>query len=495
LERALPEGWSLDGLRREALTWRQRNLDEHARRIAWQRHSLDGAVGKLYAKLSRDRAAALDALADAIGDRAMAAVRGQGQIAEKLRQAEKQLEGRPAFQRQLDDLRAEIEERRRRRQELWGAARTLLRTHAPDLLADCYPEGGDGEVDGLMVPSLPIRRDPHLRPPIPPPDDGRSYPGRDPTVSPGDRPEKMLAGLRPRRGGLDEAAVRAEREALVRRRGMIEAQEQAARVELERRQGKIREIVAPLGVEVPGEVAMATLLPILPGLASASTEVLGQLEAERFDVSTRWRAEDQRANELETTLRVGRGDLDGAACREEAAGLRRRKRICDQASTILDQVRENVLDSVLPNTLAYVRLLLPLLTAGRYHDAQLDSESYRIEVWDNQVQDFVEKDIFSGATQDQFSLALRLGFALAALPQERGARPGFLFLDEPVAGFDGQRRDALLNLLTSGDLASYFPQVLLAVPSGVFDRNPLPDLIRLDHGRVVESTLPGGGRT
>jgi len=130
------------------------------------------------------------------------------------------------------------------------------------------------------------------------------------------------------------------------------------------------------------------------------------------------------------------------------------------------------------------------LTAGRYHDAQLDSDSYQIEVWDNQVQEFVEKDIFSGGTQDQFSLALRLGFALAALPQERGARPGFLFLDEPVAGFDGQRRDALLTLLLTGELADYFPQVFLAVPSGVFDHNPLPHLIRLDRGRVVANTLP-----
>jgi uncharacterized protein YhaN len=159
---------------------------------------------------------------------------------------------------------------------------------------------------------------------------------------------------------------------------------------------------------------------------------------------------------------------------------------------VLDRVCENVLEAVLPNTMAYMRLLLPLLTAGRYHDVQLDSESYRIEVWDNQIHDFIEKDIYSGATQDQFSLSLRLGFALAALPQERGARPGFLFLDEPVAGFDRQRRDALLDLLTNGELADYFPQVFLAVPSGVFDRNPLRHLVRLDNGRVAANTLPNG---
>jgi DNA repair exonuclease SbcCD ATPase subunit len=237
-----------------------------------------------------------------------------------------------------------------------------------------------------------------------------------------------------------------------------------------------------------------SMLPLLGNLASASptqvTELKKALEAARVELLGKQKAEERVAAALEAQLRLQGGELDEMACREEAQRLRRRKRVSERSIAVVDRVRENVLEAVLPNTMAYMRLLLPLLTAGRYHDAQLDSESYRIEVWDSQIQEFVEKDIFSGATQDQFSLALRLGFALAALPQERGARPGFLFLDEPVAGFDGVRRDALLKLLTDGEFAPYFPQVFLAVPSGVFDRNPLPHLVRIDQGRVIENTLP-----
>lgn len=247
------------------------------------------------------------------------------------------------------------------------------------------------------------------------------------------------------------------------------------------------------------EESERALLPLLRELASASAGqiagLVAALEAARVELLGKQRAEERVAADLEARLHLQRGDLDELACREEAERLRQRKRTYEQVIAVLDRVRENVLEAVLPNTMAYMRLLLPLLTAGRYHDAQLDSESYRIEVWENQFQEFVEKDIFSGATQDQFSLTLRLGFALSALPQERGARPGFLFLDEPVAGFDGQRRDALLNLLTNGEWADYFPQVFLAVPSGVFERNPLPHLVRLDHGRVVENTLPAASRS
>jgi len=248
-------------------------------------------------------------------------------------------------------------------------------------------------------------------------------------------------------------------------------------------------LVGSLGVESPTDVTLTALLSHLPDLASASGDQIDALGAARVDLLGKQGAEDRIAADLETALHLARQEVDEAACQDEVARLQRRKRTCEWAAIILDRVRENVLDAVLPGTLAHMRLLLPLLTAGRYHDAQLDPESYRIEVWDNQIRDFVEKDVFSGATQDQFSLALRLGFALAALPQERGARPGFLFLDEPVAGFDDQRRDALLNLLTDGELADYFPQVFLAVPCGVFERNPLPHVVRLDRGRIVENTM------
>ncbi len=370
----------------------------------------------------------------------------KGRVDEKLQQAREQLAGRPELRRSQSVARAEYLQLATRRDRLWSEA---LR-----------------QVSSQSDPSF-VR----------------------------DVVESRLADLKHERSRLDLAAAQAENERLLGEQGSQTALLKQTHAALEAQRENARALIWTLGLEPPADLDPEALLSLIPGLPSVPNETQGELnrlESVRFRLAADRQAEENEATRLEAGLHLNRSDLDESACRAEAEQLRHRKQVCERAADILDRVRANVLDAVLPNTLSYMRLFLPLLTAGRYHDAQLDSESYGIEVWDSQLQNFVEKDVFSGATQDQFSLALRLGFALAALPQERGVRPGFLFLDEPVAGFDGQRRDALLNLLDSSDLAEYFPQVFFAVPSGVFDRNPLTYLVRLDNGRVIESTLPTG---
>ena len=94
------------------------------------------------------------------------------------------------------------------------------------------------------------------------------------------------------------------------------------------------------------------------------------------------------------------------------------------AVQVLTQARRKMIANVLPSTERNMCLLLPELTAGRYRHARLDQD-YRFQVWDERKRGDTEKKLLSGGTQDQFSLALRLGFAIAALPQEVGTRPGF----------------------------------------------------------------------
>jgi exonuclease SbcC len=194
---------------------------------------------------------------------------------------------------------------------------------------------------------------------------------------------------------------------------------------------------------------------------------------------------------LEDELRVGRGELDYDECRLRVVEADRRRTVCDYAAPVLESVRENILRAVLPGTIEHMRAMLPLLTCGRYHDCELDDETYKIRVWDARAGDYVEKEIFSGATQDQFSLALRLAFALATLPQGLGARPKFIFLDEPTAGFDGERRTAFVKLLTDGELAARFDQIFLISPEGIFDTNPLRHYVRLSGGKIVEENVSG----
>jgi exonuclease SbcC len=156
---------------------------------------------------------------------------------------------------------------------------------------------------------------------------------------------------------------------------------------------------------------------------------------------------------------------------------------------IVARARRRIVQKVLPATMEYMRRILPQLTRDRYHDAELDAESFKIKVWDERAGQsgaWKEKNIFSGGTKDQFSLALRLAFALATLPQERGASPGFIFLDEPLGSFDDERANALLYLLTEGEVGRAFDQIFLISHVPV-QESKFTHRIRLENGTVVEN--------
>ncbi|MBI4787901.1 MAG: SMC family ATPase [Chloroflexi bacterium] len=199
-----------------------------------------------------------------------------------------------------------------------------------------------------------------------------------------------------------------------------------------------------------------------------------------------------RQAQLERDLGLSGQALDRAACRAEFEEKSRQASVRERGVELVSLARRRIVQKVLPATMDYMRQILPTLTRDRYHDAQLDSESYKIQVWDERAGPsgaFKEKNIFSGGTKDQFSLALRLAFALATLPQERGSAPSFIFLDEPLGSFDQERADALIYLLTEGEIARAFDQIFLISHVHV-DERLFTHRVILENGRVQFSDLP-----
>ncbi|MGH2354937.1 MAG: hypothetical protein ACRDJN_25280, partial [Chloroflexota bacterium] len=295
---------------------------------------------------------------------------------------------------------------------------------------------------------------------------------------------------------LDEPAVRAaEQDA---QRAVWAADERLQRLVEETRQlaESLVALAGELGHAVPAPDAPA---PPQPGTLAAvlretCPEVAGDLpsweQTEATLVALRQREWDleRRAQDARLTL----GDEAPVALTEAEQALaaleldlaaRRR------AQDIIAQTRQRMINKVLPDTMRNMCLLLPLLTAGRYRYAEL-TQDYRLQVWDERKRGYVEKNLYSGGTQDQFSLALRLGFALAALPRELGTSPGFLFLDEPLSSFDRDRTAALIDLLTHGQIATFFHQVFLISHSQAFDPGRFSHHIVMEEGRVASSTLP-----
>ena len=98
--------------------------------------------------------------------------------------------------------------------------------------------------------------------------------------------------------------------------------------------------------------------------------------------------------------------LDLEACRSTSRLLRDERAICGQAMRAITEAQERIARHVLPTTERNMQLLLPQLTAGRYHDVRLtapESEDgqpgemdYRIRVWDPMGGRYVAKNLFSG---------------------------------------------------------------------------------------------------
>lgn len=214
------------------------------------------------------------------------------------------------------------------------------------------------------------------------------------------------------------------------------------------------------------------------------------LRAQHRELVGRVHSLRDRQAQLERELGLADQVLDRATCRAEYAEKSRQALVRERGVEIVSLARRRIVQKVLPATMDYMRRILPTLTRDRYHDAQLDPESYKIQVWDERASAFKEKNIFSGGTKDQFSLALRLAFALATLPQERGTAPSFIFLDEPLGSFDDERADALIYLLTEGEIARAFDQIFLISHVHV-DGKLFTHRVVLENGRVVETDLPG----
>ncbi|MDE2993930.1 MAG: AAA family ATPase [Chloroflexota bacterium] len=290
----------------------------------------------------------------------------------------------------------------------------------------------------------------------------------------------------------EQAAV-AQQDALERRGAAVTRQEQAL-AEGHRLAASAVEAASGLGTTLADVAAVWQRAAQIRQALPAVTEPLPpteDIEAQVSELDRRLVRCDQDIRRIHEDLALpadyvvpGVAEANEAA-REARLELQSRRYVVQ----VLTQARRKMIAKVLPSTEQNMCLLLPELTAGRYRHARLDQD-YRFQVWDERKRGDIEKKLLSGGTQDQFSLALRLGFAIAALPQEVGTRPGFLFLDEPLSSFDRDRTQALVNLLTRGTITSHFPQVFLISHSTLFDPHMFTYHVVMEAGGVASSTLP-----
>ena len=186
----------------------------------------------------------------------------------------------------------------------------------------------------------------------------------------------------------------------------------------------------------------------------------------------------------------GHADIESKVSDQEkkVQGLEHKIRVVKSAIEATEKTSESLSNRVKPGVERYMAHVLPAITSGRYKAVRLDQD-YNLEVWDPEAGEFMSKDVFSGGTEDQMLLALRLSFAQALLPEVYGRKPEFLFLDEPLGSSDEVRRTGILEFLETG-LRDSFKQIFLISHVGGLEQE-IPNIIKLEDGKVVNISPSG----
>lgn len=148
----------------------------------------------------------------------------------------------------------------------------------------------------------------------------------------------------------------------------------------------------------------------------------------------------------------------------------------------IEKTAETLRNRVKPNVEKYMGHILPSVTSGKYKAVMIDEE-FRFQVWEPEAGEFKPKEVFSGGTEDQFLVAMRLAFALALMPELKGTKPDFLFLDEPLGSSDEVRRSGIMDYLTNR-LSKEFSQIFIISHVGGLE-DLVSNVMRLEEGRVV----------
>jgi len=297
----------------------------------------------------------------------------------------------------------------------------------------------------------------------------------------------------------DEQSMLQEVDTLKNKEAASKAKVALCQQEITNAELAIAALLAHRGRPQPASYAKADLVVIWSLLNEYNSEDRDRLEEEC--VSLEGELSDLEKQELELSTQLGAQDksLNLEEVRTRMQQQERLYQTKKHGNLLIKEVDERLLRKMLPRAEYYMQQILPLLTGGRYHDVHLETEPEentisggpcQIQVWDSAAGAYVPMSALSGGAADQLSLALRLAFAIATLPRELNAAPGFVLLDEPLSSFDRGRAQALVDVVNGELLSQHFEQIILVSHSSAFDPAMFPYHVYMDNGVVVESNLP-----
>lgn len=224
----------------------------------------------------------------------------------------------------------------------------------------------------------------------------------------------------------------------------------------------------------------------LEDLLAAQREELGARRNRERDLDRHLR-EAGRNEKLARAIESYRAAHPELPPAELQARSRRDLQVIEQALALVETAEVELTQIVLPRTMELLIHILPILTADRYKDVKIN-DRYEVRVFDSKMGGYVEKTLFSGGTNDQIALGIRLAFAMATMNKDQPE--SFIFLDEPLGFFDDERKNCLIDFLTHGKIADLFAQRFVVTNFSQI-KSHFDHIIELSNGEVVNQVSTG----
>jgi len=113
---------------------------------------------------------------------------------------------------------------------------------------------------------------------------------------------------------------------------------------------------------------------------------------------------------------------------------------------------------VIPHASFIINQILPTLTDGRYSQFEI-TEDLKFKAYSGEARGYKEREVFSGGTQDQFLIALRLAFTQSILDSRVMADKYSLLMDECISSSDDQRKQGIFEVLQA--MKKTFSQIFI----------------------------------
>jgi exonuclease SbcC len=178
--------------------------------------------------------------------------------------------------------------------------------------------------------------------------------------------------------------------------------------------------------------------------AQARTEAL---QKEAADIENERQLKLGRGLQLETVLTDTKNDYDRLPALETGyQTLVENKKLLELLLEELAETSKKLRSQVLPQARLIVNQILPILTDGRYSELEI-TEDLKFKAHSIEAGGYKEREIFSGGTQDQFLIALRLAFTQSILDSRVMADRYCLLMDECISSSDDQRKQGIFEVL------------------------------------------------